>query len=115
MKYIVKQDYISEFINPIDIVAGESVICIKESDMNSDSPNWILCKVESIEAWIPKQILRVKGNKGVALEDYSSGEFNLNVGDILVAEKEMNGWGGCYKDSNPSEKAWAQKIYLNKY
>lgn len=111
-KYKVIKKYISEFVNPIEVLAGEKVKCIEESDINGDWPNWIFCKTENNEGWIPSQIIEKNGQIGIIKEDYSAIEFNLEVGEILLSDRVLNGWiWGC-KEGNLNVKAWAPLNHL---
>ncbi|MEJ6949967.1 SH3 domain-containing protein [Natronospora cellulosivora (SeqCode)] len=106
-KYRVTKNRKGEFENPITVHKNEQVVCIEESNEDEDWAGWILCKTENEQGWIPYQIIKRKGELGIILEDYCATEFNLKVDEILVMEKELNGWIWCYKESDPNIKAWA--------
>lgn len=97
----------AESENPIKVVAGEEVKCIEESDPNGDWGSWILCKSEDNSGWIPKQIIKKEENHGVILEDYNVVEFNLEVGELIVSLRTLNGWIWGYKKEEPNNEAWA--------
>ena len=114
-KYIVIKKYISESVEPLELNKGQMVKCIEESDPNGSWPNWILCEVDSKRAWVPKQIIERDREIGKIIEDYSSIEFNLEIDEILISEKELNGWIWCYKEKDDVKKSWAPLNYLSSY
>lgn len=97
----------SEFENPVKVSRGEEVICIEDSDPMGDWPGWTLCRTANNEGWIPYQIIDRRGTVGHIIEDYHAIEFDLVTGEVLVMEKETNGWIWCYKADNKEIKAWA--------
>lgn len=106
-RYKTIKEYKTEFENPISVSKGEEVVCLQRSDPNGDWPNWVLCKTSDNEGWIPEQIIEHKNNKYMVVEDYNAREFNLDIGDILIEEKMLNGWIWGYKEGDTSHFAWA--------
>lgn len=100
--------------NPISLKAGEEVSILEESDPEGDWPNWLFCKVEGKEGWVPKQIIESRGEKGRILEDYYAREFNLAPGDIIIGEKELNGWVWGLKKGSSDSFGWAPLNCLEK-
>jgi len=107
MKYRVVKKYNDAPEFPIKIEKGETLHLIEESDAKGDWPNWLLCKGNNKEGWVPKQILTVEGNLVVVMEDYIATEHNLEIGDILIANKHLNGWLWGVKESVSNNFAWA--------
>lgn len=93
--------------NPIRLSAGETVEIKEESDPSGEWPNWLFCKGDCKEGWVPKQIIEASGEKGIVREHYDASEFNLVPGDIIVAEKELNGWVWGTKQNEPDRYGWA--------
>ena len=108
--FIVEKEYINQIDNPIQLSTGDKVTCVKESDSLGDWPNWIYCKSDDNEGWVPKQIIDMDNE--IVTEDYNAIEFNLSIGEILVSEKNLNGWIWCYKKGNIKDKAWAPLNHL---
>jgi len=106
-KYIVIKKRRSEFETPVSISKGEEVMCLEESNPDGDWAGWVLCKTKDNEGWIPHQIIEREDTYGKMMEDYYAIEFNLNIGEVLITEKELNGWIWCYKEGVPDVKAWA--------
>ncbi len=114
MKYKVTEEYDDAPENPIRIVKGEVLDFIEESDPDGNWPNWIFCRGNRKEGWVPKQILDIKGKKAVSLENYTAREHNLIKGEILTAVKELNGWIWSWKESEPESPGWAPLNHLQK-
>ena len=114
-EYIVDKERSSETNEPVQLVKNEVIECIEESNSEGDWPNWIYCKSQNKEGWVPKQIIKKEDTtKGVILEDYDATEFDLCVGDVILAEKHLNGWIYGAKKENLWKKAWAPLNYLKK-
>lgn len=107
IKYKVIKSRKTEFENPITVYKDQKVQCIEESNKDGDWGGWVFCKTENNQGWIPYQIIKRQGESEIILEDYYAIEFDLEVDEILVMEKELNGWIWCYKEREPNIKAWA--------
>ena len=103
----VIKKYDKQFDNAIRVSLGEKVKCIEESDPNGEWANWVLCQSPDNEGWIPRQIVDKNGDVGTLLEDYYAQEFDLEIDEVLVSGKIINGWIWGYKKSNTDVKAWA--------
>jgi hypothetical protein len=113
-EYIVIKDRKSEIYNAIKLKKNDIVKCLEESDENGDWAGWIYCKSLEGEGWVPKQIIQKKGNEGMILEDYDATEFDLVVGEILISEKELNGWIYGMKKNEKEKYAWAPLNHIQK-
>ncbi|MDF1616506.1 SH3 domain-containing protein [Petrocella sp. FN5] len=113
-EYIVIKERESEAINPIQLVKDETIECIEESDENGDWAGWIYCKGINKEGWVPKQIVERTNRNGRILEDYDATEFDLKIGDIIIAEKTLNGWIYGTKKVIVGVKAWAPLNHLQR-
>ncbi len=108
MKYIVIKKYRDAPNKPIKIEVGEKLLFIEESNPKGDWPNWVFCKGFNKEGWIPKQILEIEGSQVTALEKYDASEHNLEIGEIISADKSLNAWVyGVKVDSSDAVLAWA--------
>lgn len=104
----------SETQTPIKLTRGELVKCTEESDPNGDWAGWVYCVGMDKEGWVPKQIIEETHGQHFILEDYDATEFDLNLGEMLVSEKELNGWIWCRKVGQPGVTAWAPLNCLEK-
>ena len=110
--YRVLRSRIADSSNPIKLVANEEVTCIEESDANGDWPNWTLCRNASKEGWVPTQIIKRDGIDGVILEDYDATEFSIEIGEIYISNKTLNGWIWGYREGCPNQLAWVPLNYI---
>lgn len=108
-KYKVIKSYRSEFDNPIKLSKGEHVTIIEKSNPTGDWAGWLLCKSCDNKGWVPHQIVDANG---LVIENYDAREFDLDIGEILLAEKELNGWIWCNKLDNDDIKAWAPHNHI---
>ena len=110
--YKVIKNRESESLNPIVLKVDEKVICLEVSNSNGEWPNWVFCKTESHEGWVPNQIInKINAEEGIILEAYDAREFDLKVGEVLKTSKELNGWVWGQK-MNSNENAWAPLNHL---
>lgn len=113
-KYIAikKHDEIPE--NPISLKKGELVHILRESDPAGDWPNWLFCSGEEKSGWVPMQIVSSEGDHGLLTEDYDATELPLEPGEIILGEKELNGWVWGVKARDSSKRGWAPLNCLEK-
>lgn len=98
--------------NPIVLHKGDKVICIEESSVDGDWAGWIYCKSENNEGWVPKQIINRNNDIGTILEDYDAREFDIEVDEIIIMNKILNGWIWGTKQYDPLTKGWAPLNHL---
>ena len=105
MKYIVIEEYETEFTNPIIVKQNEKIIIEKETD--EEYENWFFCeKIDgSNSGWIPEEIIKKENNYGIINEDYSAKELSVEKGFIVKGIKELNGWLWC-ECENTKEVGW---------
>lgn len=96
----------AEIGNPVTVKKGDNVICIEESDETGDWAGWVYCQSTDSSGWIPRQIIHRNGVHGMIQEDYDAKEFDIEVDEIIIMEKMLNGWIWGYKKENPQIKAW---------
>jgi len=111
-QYKVIKDRKTPFKKPLILKKYDTVILGNKYTDNPNWPGWICCKTENNAGWIPKQIVKRNGNKGIIIDDYDATEFNIKIGEIIVMEKCLNGWIWGYKKNNPHKKAWAPLDFL---
>ena len=106
-KYLVVKKRKTDYPNPIKVLKGEMITCLEKSNENGDWKGWIFCKTANNEGWIPEQIIEQNNDRGTLLENYDATEFNLEIGEVLVEEKILNGWILGYKEIDLQKKGWA--------
>ncbi len=114
MQYKVVKDYTDTPEKPIIIAKGEQLKVIEESDAQGDWPNWVFCRGKDKQGWVPKQILTIENDTATVLKDYRAIEHRLSVGELLVAEFELNGWIWCEKPSDKGMMGWSPLNHLER-
>lgn len=107
MKYQVIKKHINEFPEPITIFKGDKLMIGEKSDAHEAWNDWYFCETQSqLTGWVPKQVIKfLKDNEGEVLENYTAKEMDVDEGEILIGERELNGWIWCKKDSS-GEEGW---------
>jgi len=112
IEYGVIKSRDSSSVNPIVLKKGDKVLCTEESDPKGDWAGWIYCISNDNEGWVPKQIINQNRDIGSVIEDYDAREFDIEVDEIIIMEKELNGWIWGFKKEDPLIKAWAPLNHL---
>jgi len=47
--------------------------------------------------------------RGVALESYTAHGLTIKRGDVILGDKELNGWAFGHAEGGPSEPGWVPK------
>jgi hypothetical protein len=106
-QYLVIQDHISEFPEPITFSKGASLNAGEKYEGPEGWDNWIFCETPGQKGgWVPAQIIEIINN-GVARarEDYTARELNARKGQLLVVSRILNGWAWCENPDN-LESGW---------
>lgn len=112
IKFKVVKDYQDAPDDPIRVTKGEVLDLVEESNPQGDWANWIYCRGENKQGWIPKQILAIENQQVTVTEDYFAKEYNLVIGELLIKEFELNGWIWSRKLGASDELAWAPLNHL---
>lgn len=103
--YKVIKNHKSSFQDPIILKKGEKVIIGKGYSEDPDWPDWVECiSQEGKKGWVPKQYLKISGDTGTALCDYSANELNIKAGDKIRVYKLVNGW--AWSKNSIQEYGW---------
>ena len=80
--------------DPIILEEGDQVVLKEKSEELSQWENWICCISQRTgkEGWVPAQILEINIDRGVSLTNYSANELTVELDELLIAYKELNGW-----------------------
>ncbi|MEC3883059.1 SH3 domain-containing protein [Halobacillus sp. HZG1] len=111
--YIVTNNHTSNYPNPIKLTKGQTVDMGERYTGNENWDNWIYCyTVDSkLEGWVPEQIIDVRGK---ILEDYIAKELNVEIGELLFKQKDLNGWFWV-KKLNSSNEGWVPNENVKLY
>jgi len=114
MQYRVIKDYNDAPAQAIKLCVDEQLQVIEESNPVGDWPNWVFCKGESKQGWVPKQILNIEGEVAICSKNYDATEHNVTVGDIIIANEGLNGWVYGIKNGVQETLGWAPLNCLEK-
>ncbi|KFN03753.1 hypothetical protein D0U04_19780 [Bacillus clarus] len=116
MKYIVIQSHESNYPDPICLEKGDVVFIGEKYKGPENWDNWVYCCEEKYnrKGWVPEQIIRRgTGEAGIITEQYTAKELNVNSGEMLQGDRELNGWIWCVKIEG--EAGWVPKQSLARY
>lgn len=87
---------------PITVRAGDE---LKIGRGDDEWPGWLFCKDSTgREGWVPEKYLKITGEKGLALQDYTAHELSAVEGEIVRVEKLESGW--AWATSMTDETGW---------
>lgn len=112
-KYIVTEKWIESYENPIVLKKDDRVsVDLSVKDPDVDWADWVWCtSTAQMTGWVPTQILAVledhldNTQTAVVTEDYSAYELSVDKGDIVFADRILNGWLWCRKE-NSEQDGW---------
>jgi hypothetical protein len=111
MKYRVIEDYKSPYPRPLIFHEGDIVKIGEEFSDDPDWKDWVWCEgLKNVEAWAPKQYIKIKGKKGIFNRDYNAMELSLTVGEVLEVYEIVNGFGMAEKADG--SRGWAPMKYM---
>ena len=110
MNYVVIKSHRTNYPNPISLVQGQSFIIGEKYKGPEHWDNWYFCTTvdKNSSGWVPAQLIQWKGTEGIAKEDYTAKELNVDEGEHLVGLKELNGWIWCQRVLT-LEEGWIPK------
>jgi hypothetical protein len=97
LNYIVTAPHRSEYPEPITFKQGSTLIIGDKYDGPEAWDNWYFCTVPGhTGGWVPAQVIEwTSKTTGVALEDYTARELDIDAGAILHGTRQLNGWVWC--------------------
>jgi multidrug efflux pump len=88
--------YRSPFPEPLIAKEGTSLHLSYRAD---EEPGWAYAtSPDKKEGWVPREWLRIEGNRGVLNRNYDATELNLEVGEQLEVTLVLDGWYFCRAD-----------------
>ncbi len=98
-RYIAVKPYQSPYPQALVFPKGSHVKIVKTYQEDPQWPNWFWCVgQDNTKAWVPDQFLQIDGKKGILQREYDAIELSVQVGEKLIVNEEVNGFG------------WAQNI-----
>ena len=90
------------YLDPIHGAAGDRLVLGRRDD---EYPGWVWATaVDGRAGWVPESWLRVEGESGVLLRDYTAAELSLLPGDVASGELSVNGW--LWATNAAGERGW---------
>lgn len=113
MRYMVIKNHIVNEANLIELKKDDRVLRLEEYIGNPIWKNWVYCLASDTlkEGWIPRAYLKDIDDESIILEDFSSKELDVAVGDIVMMEKSVNSWAYCRSDRT-GEEGWVPVDHL---
>lgn len=97
MHYLVIEAHRSEFPHPISF-AKDTLLTVGEVYAGNEGwENWYFCEVPGQSGgWVPGQLIcLLEPGRGVAVEDYTARELDVDPGQVVSGEICLNGWLWC--------------------
>lgn len=116
MLFIAVNQHRSEYPDPITFARGTHLIIGDKYESDEDWDNWYFCTIPNHSGgWVPEQLIErsIKPGYGVAKDDYTAKELDVNEGDTFQAIKCLNGWLWCQRLSD-SEIGWVPMKILKR-
>ena len=80
---------------------------------NQITYNWALPDQLEHTGWVPESYLRIDGEKGLALRNYSSAELSVKKGELVYLVESMGGWTWVLNANGNSGWVPDEKIAVN--
>jgi hypothetical protein len=103
MRFVAIDQHRSEYPHPIAFTKGTLLIIGDRYEGDEGWNNWYFCTIPAHPGgWVPEQLIErsMHPGHGVAKEDYTAKELDVNVGDEFQAIKSLNGWLWCQRLSD---------------
>ena len=67
---------------------------MRVGERDTDFPGWIWATslTSGKGGWVPEHFLRIEGERGESLRDYSAKELSVSEGDMVTIREELLGW-----------------------
>lgn len=98
--------------DPIELIKGQSFSVGEAFQEQEGWDGWYFCTAGAKSGWVHESVIDMRGDKGVAKEDYSARELSLEKGEKLRAIRETGGWMWC--ENERFERGWAPKSCLKR-
>jgi hypothetical protein len=88
--YRAVKSWTVHYPDPIRGAAGDRLALGRRDD---EYPGWVWATADDgREGWVPEGWLRVEGESGVLLRDYTAAELPLEPGDVISGDLVESGW-----------------------
>jgi hypothetical protein len=103
MRFIAIGQHRSEYPHPITFARGTPLVIGDRYEGAEGWDNWYFCTIPTHSGgWVPEQLIErgMHPGHGVAKDDYTAKELDVDEGDEFQAIKFLNGWLWCQRLSN---------------
>lgn len=99
MHYEVIQRHRSEYPAPITFAKGAPLFVGERYEGAQGWEDWYFCSTPGQrQGWVPAQVFSMTApGAGVAMEDYTARELDVEVGERLEGGRELGGWLWCVR------------------
>ena len=115
MRFVAVGEHRSEYPDPITFAKGARLAVGEKHEGPEGWDNWYFCTLAGHPGgWVPGQLIEWDGDdlhNGIAREDYTARELDVNEGDELIATKALNGWMWCQRLSD-DQSGWVPEALL---
>lgn len=102
MHYIVITQHRTEYPDPLIFNQGATLTIGDKYAGPEGWDNWFFCTTgEHPGGWVPGQIIEnIDNTHGIAREDFCTRELDVDVGQMLLGLRCLNGWQWCRRLSD---------------
>ncbi len=115
MRHVIIRNHIVNQANLIEVKKNDRVLRLEEYIGNPIWKNWVYCIARDTlkEGWIPREYLRDVDEESILLEDYSSRELEITVGEVVQVKKTVNSWAYCVSERT-ADAGWVPVDHMEK-
>lgn len=88
--------------DPIRGTVGDRLALGRRDD---EYPGWIWAEADGRAGWVPESWLRIEGESGILLRDYTAAELPLEPGDVVNGDLVEGGW--LWSTTAGGQAGWA--------
>lgn len=115
MNYLVTASHRSEYPNPLVLQNGDRVTIGELYQGPENWDHWIYCSTnEHSGGWVPEQIIErlPETTTGRVIQDYSALEMDVDEGDLVHVNRQLNGWCWCVRPKDGAQ-GWVPVSHLS--
>lgn len=115
-RYVATGQHRSEYPSPITFKKGAPLAVGNKYEGPEGWSDWYFCTTPGQQGgWVPGQLIGrfADARNGVALEDYTAKELDVDEGDVLAVSKILDGWMWCERLSD-DQSGWVPMELLRK-
>ena len=117
VRFTATDRHISEYPDPLSFTRGTSLIIHERYVGKEGWDDWFYCTIPGrTGGWVPGQLLARSEEtyRGIAKEDYTARELEVEKGDEVAGLRSLNGWMWCERLSD-GQPGWVPLALLHKH